>query len=217
MPFLISCTDYAVFHSFQAFIEIRLRSRISIFYTLIQSGTPAAAEDREYGKPGWISIKVRESSQRQCSGEGNEGAVAAGRVFQSKRYFLSLAMEDSALSRKVAEAKAKLIEADMISGNFDPSLAPSQRSAIGCYQLSSTAFKHCLHPVAKRCGTDSGRKWTIPVLGCPVRACRSVVPERFRTTPVWRSHSARFRPNFRLHTSPYRSAPARYHLISAQC
>jgi integrase len=39
-----------------------------------------------------------------------------------QRYFLSLELEDSPLARRVAEAKAKLIEADIVSGNFDQSL-----------------------------------------------------------------------------------------------
>ncbi len=39
-----------------------------------------------------------------------------------QRYFLSMELDDSPLAQKVAVAKARLIEADIISGNFDQSL-----------------------------------------------------------------------------------------------
>jgi len=46
-----------------------------------------------------------------------------------KRYCLSLGMPDSRVNRVVAQARAKVIEGDLVTGNFDPTLAkykPSQ-------------------------------------------------------------------------------------------
>ncbi len=40
-----------------------------------------------------------------------------------KRYFLSLGLPDTKTNRKVAEAKAQLIESDICYERFDPTLA----------------------------------------------------------------------------------------------
>jgi integrase len=45
---------------------------------------------------------------------------------QGKRYCLSLGLYDSPLARTVAEGKAGIIEADLITGNFDPTLGKYQ-------------------------------------------------------------------------------------------
>ncbi len=49
----------------------------------------------------------------------------AGKVgrYAGKRYYLSLGLPDSWINRKAAEAKAKLIESDMVFDRFDPTLA----------------------------------------------------------------------------------------------
>ncbi|WP_238178472.1 Arm DNA-binding domain-containing protein [Calothrix sp. 336/3] len=43
--------------------------------------------------------------------------------FAGKRYYLSTGFTDSVANRKVAEMKARQIELDIMSGNFDPTLA----------------------------------------------------------------------------------------------
>ena len=43
--------------------------------------------------------------------------------FEGKRHYLSLGLQDSKTNRKVAEARARQIELDIISGNFDQTLA----------------------------------------------------------------------------------------------
>lgn len=43
--------------------------------------------------------------------------------FAGKRHYLSMGLPDSAVNRKAAEAKARQIELDIVSGNFDPTLA----------------------------------------------------------------------------------------------
>jgi integrase len=43
--------------------------------------------------------------------------------FGGKRHYLSLGFPDSKATRKLAEQKAREIELDILSGNFDPSLA----------------------------------------------------------------------------------------------
>jgi hypothetical protein len=41
---------------------------------------------------------------------------------QGQRYYLSTGLAESPVNRKAAERKAKQIELDLVSGNFDPSL-----------------------------------------------------------------------------------------------
>jgi integrase len=43
--------------------------------------------------------------------------------FVGKRHYLSLGLHDTPINRKVAEAKARQIELDMLSGYFDATLA----------------------------------------------------------------------------------------------
>lgn len=50
--------------------------------------------------------------------------------YQRKRYCLSLGLYDSPAARKVAESKAAAIEADLITGNFDPSLEKYRSESI---------------------------------------------------------------------------------------
>ena len=42
---------------------------------------------------------------------------------QGKRYFLTLGLPDSKTNRKVALSRATQIQLDILSGNFDPTLA----------------------------------------------------------------------------------------------
>lgn len=50
--------------------------------------------------------------------------------YRGQRYNLSLGLYDSPLARTVAQSKANLIEADLVTGNFDPTL--------GKYKIEST-------------------------------------------------------------------------------
>jgi integrase len=43
--------------------------------------------------------------------------------FVGKRYYLSTGFTDTVTNRKVAQMKARQIELDILSGNFDPTLA----------------------------------------------------------------------------------------------
>jgi integrase len=47
-----------------------------------------------------------------------------------KRYYLSTGFTDSIANRKVAEMKARQIELDIMSGNFDPTLAKYKPEAL---------------------------------------------------------------------------------------
>lgn len=47
-----------------------------------------------------------------------------------KRYYLSTGFTDSVANRKVAEMKARQIELDILSGNFDPTLAKYKPEAL---------------------------------------------------------------------------------------
>jgi integrase len=100
-------------------------------------------------------------SKREKAAKGSVQVKAVkGRLrlvwsFQSQRYFLSLEMEDSPLSRKVAEAKAKLIEADLLTGNFDLSLdkykpEAQRKSSILVPELVESFLKQKAKQVSKR-------------------------------------------------------------------
>lgn len=72
-----------------------------------------------------------------------------------QRYFLSMGMDDTPLARKVAEAKASLIEADIISGNFDASLDKykpdeQKKSALTVPNLVDDFLKHKAKHVSNR-------------------------------------------------------------------
>jgi integrase len=100
-------------------------------------------------------------SKREKAAKGSVQVKAVkGRLrlvwsFQEQRYFLSLETEDSALSRKVAEAKAKLIETDVLTGNFDPSLdkykpETQRKSSILVPDLMDSFLKQKAKQVSKR-------------------------------------------------------------------
>jgi hypothetical protein len=72
--------------------------------------------------PAGSQSKSKKAAKGSVQVKAIKGRLRLVWSFVGKRYFLSLEVEDSPLSRKVAEAKAKLIEADIISGNFDQSL-----------------------------------------------------------------------------------------------
>ncbi|MGB7709289.1 MAG: tyrosine-type recombinase/integrase [Microcoleus sp.] len=58
--------------------------------------------------------------------------------WQGKRFWLYIGLPDSAINRKAAEIKARTIELDMTSGNFDPSLAkykPQKQESISVSEL----------------------------------------------------------------------------------
>ncbi|NJM66377.1 MAG: DUF3596 domain-containing protein [Acaryochloris sp. RU_4_1] len=69
-----------------------------------------------------------ESSERRNSKGSVSILVSNGRLqlrfhYAGKRHYLSLGLPDNKINRKAAEAKAKLIEADMAFDRFDPTLA----------------------------------------------------------------------------------------------
>ncbi|MFM2429299.1 MAG: hypothetical protein RLZZ511_512 [Cyanobacteriota bacterium] len=49
-------------------------------------------------------------------------------TYQGERYTLSTGTPDGSLNRTIAEAKARIIEGDMVTGNFDPSLVKYRHS-----------------------------------------------------------------------------------------
>ena len=58
--------------------------------------------------------------------------------WQGKRFFLYIGLPDTAASRKAADIKAREIELDIASRNFDPTLAkykPDRQQAIACLEL----------------------------------------------------------------------------------
>ena len=54
--------------------------------------------------------------------ESDKGWLRLRFSCQSKRYAFALGLPDSKVNRKVAEQKAKQIELDILSGNFDSTL-----------------------------------------------------------------------------------------------
>jgi integrase len=48
--------------------------------------------------------------------------------YRGERYALSTGTPDGSLNRGIAEAKARIIEGDMVTGNFDPSLVKYRHS-----------------------------------------------------------------------------------------
>jgi integrase len=69
---------------------------------------------------------------------------------QGKRHYLSLGLYDSPVARKVAEGKATIIEADLMTGNFDPTLkkyrgdevARHSKNSITVVELFNQIFQH---------------------------------------------------------------------------
>lgn len=73
--------------------------------------------------------------------EALRGMLRLRWTYQRQRYFLSTGTPDTKLNRLIADAKAKIIEGDLVTGNFDPSLAkyrhPSQEiTSISVVDLS---------------------------------------------------------------------------------
>ena len=56
--------------------------------------------------------------------------------YAGDRYFLHTGLHESAISRKVAEAKALVIEADMVTDNFDPTLRKYKDESAHSTQIS---------------------------------------------------------------------------------
>ena len=54
--------------------------------------------------------------------ENDKGWLRLRFSFQGRRYAFSLSLPDTKTNRTVAEHKARQIELDILSGNFDPSL-----------------------------------------------------------------------------------------------
>jgi integrase len=65
-------------------------------------------------------------------------------TWQRKRHYLSLGLPDTPINRKVAEQKARQIELDFVSGNFDPTLDKYRTEGITPIKRSSaTVAAHC--------------------------------------------------------------------------
>ncbi|MEL6462084.1 MAG: tyrosine-type recombinase/integrase [Cyanobacteria bacterium J06621_15] len=58
--------------------------------------------------------------------------------FAGKRYYLSTGFSDTVANRKLAEMKAKQIELDMLSGNFDPTLTKYKPESLVARVKAST-------------------------------------------------------------------------------
>ena len=54
--------------------------------------------------------------------ESDKGWLRLRFSFQGRRYAFSLSLPDTKVNRTVAEHKARQIELDILSGNFDPTL-----------------------------------------------------------------------------------------------
>ncbi|MBD2198084.1 MULTISPECIES: Arm DNA-binding domain-containing protein [Calothrix] len=59
----------------------------------------------------------------QVSVVASHGRLQLRFRYAGKRYTLSIGLPDTIVNRKAAEAKARQIELDILSGNFDPTLA----------------------------------------------------------------------------------------------
>ncbi|MEM9946213.1 MAG: DUF3596 domain-containing protein [Cyanobacteria bacterium P01_D01_bin.36] len=68
------------------------------------------------------SSKRRLSPRRSVRTKVSNGSLQLVFSHGGKRRYLSLRLSDSAVNRKVAEAKAKLIESDILFDRLDPSL-----------------------------------------------------------------------------------------------
>ena len=67
-----------------------------------------------------------EASNRTIGVESLQGRLRLrlpSQLFAGQQKYLTLGLTDTGLNRKVAEAKARQIELDILSGNFDPTLA----------------------------------------------------------------------------------------------
>ncbi len=82
--------------------------------------------------------------------------------FVGKRHYLSLGLHDTPINRKVAEAKARQIELDMLSGYFDPTLAKYRPESL------PTAVTPILTPISQ-----------------PVPQVRTLTP-----TELWQQYTA---------------------------
>ena len=76
-----------------------------------------------------------QNSQRKASKGSVQIKSSNGRLqlvfsFAGKRHYLSLGFPDTKTHRKVAEARARQIELDIASGNFDPTLTKYKPEAV---------------------------------------------------------------------------------------
>ncbi|WP_264323498.1 Arm DNA-binding domain-containing protein [Romeriopsis navalis] len=83
--------------------------------------------------------------------ENDRGNLRLRWSYAGNRKTLYLKMYDTALARKVAEAKANQIEADLITGNYDPTLAkycgasPSRNTTIDPVMLFQRFYEYRTH------------------------------------------------------------------------
>ncbi|MEL7223595.1 MAG: DUF3596 domain-containing protein, partial [Cyanobacteria bacterium J06576_12] len=75
------------------------------------------------------SSKRRLSPRRSVRTKVSNGSLQLVFSHGGKRRYLSLRLSDSAVNRKVAETKAKLIESDILFDRLDPSLKSSAAAA----------------------------------------------------------------------------------------
>ncbi|NET36316.1 MAG: tyrosine-type recombinase/integrase [Cyanothece sp. SIO1E1] len=98
---------------------------------------------RKKAPKGTVSVQVFKERLRLCWS------------YQSKRYFLYMGLPDSKVNRIVAEGKAKIIEGDIATGNFDSSLVKYKpesqtQSRIKVTELFEKFIRHKTKHVHKR-------------------------------------------------------------------
>jgi integrase len=79
-------------------------------------------------------MSVQELKQKSSKGSV-QIKISNGRLqlvfsYAGKRHYLSLGLSDSKTNRKLAEMKARTIELDIVSGNFDPTLQKYQSQSV---------------------------------------------------------------------------------------
>jgi integrase len=84
--------------------------KTSILPHVSQSLSRSQSQQRKKAPKGTVSVQVFKDRLRLCWS------------YHGKRYFLYVGLPDSKINRVVAEQKARQIEGDMATGNFDSSL-----------------------------------------------------------------------------------------------
>lgn len=74
-------------------------------------------------------------------------------TYQGKQHYLYCGLADTPLNRIVAEGRAKLIEGDLVTGNFDPTLAkyrPERQNQISAVSLFEKFMERRSRQISKR-------------------------------------------------------------------
>jgi integrase len=89
--------------------------------------------------------------------------------YRRKRYNLSTGTPEGQLNRKIAEMTARIIEGDMVTGNFDPTLAKYQHQPQAATSITVTALFEQF-TTYKRKGLDGASLAKYKALNQPVNA-----------------------------------------------